>query len=566
MDYRFPNNAFFAMNARIITYLLSVILLALTYFVSGKLGLLLAVPPGYATAIFPPSGIALATLLLWGNRLWPGILIGWFSMNLTLLLQDLTVNSLGALFTGSFGAVAQAVFGAFLFRRWVGFGKTLDNSVDVAKFILLVGPIGCLVSATWGTTVLFSAGLLAPEEQMFSWWTWWVGDTMGVLIVTPMVMIFFGQPRGEWRHRIVSVALPLSISFVAMTILFFHASASETERTTLDFQQKTRRVGSVLWVYLDRSLEVVYSIESHFKSVRQVGRDDFSNFVHHALERNPGIQALSWNARVVDAQRDNFEQSMQDNNHPQFQITERNADSRMVRAARRSEYVAVTFIEPMLGNENALGFDVGSNPIRLAALNQARDSGKPVATGRITLVQEAQSQFGILVLLPLYKTGQIPKTSTERRRFLIGYAVGVFRLGDIVRTALRDSGIDSENIVFGLFDNSASSEARELAIYPLSEGVSFANISDTHSGNYLLHRLIYQFGGRDWTLMALATPRYFEANRRWSSWAVLVGGLLFTSLLGGFLLVLTGHAKRDGKRVVELAKANSTLGVCRSCR
>ncbi|WP_189836530.1 MASE1 domain-containing protein, partial [Sulfurirhabdus autotrophica] len=117
--------------------------LALMYFLAGRLGLLLAIPPGYATAIFPPAGFALAALLLYGNRIWPGVLLGSFALNLSMAPHFQNVFSHTGLVALSIaiGATMQGLFGAALIRRFVGFPTPLAEEWEIFKFFMLGGPV-----------------------------------------------------------------------------------------------------------------------------------------------------------------------------------------------------------------------------------------------------------------------------------------------------------------------------------------------------------------------------------------------------------------------------------------
>src|SRR5262245_12474444 len=117
--------------------------LAAINFAAGKLALLLAIPPGYATAIWPPSGIALAALLLFGARLWPGVWIGSFLINLTASLDPTSASSIArsVAIAGGIGAgsTLQAFAGVYLVRRLAGFPNPLDNGRSVHRFLLIGG-------------------------------------------------------------------------------------------------------------------------------------------------------------------------------------------------------------------------------------------------------------------------------------------------------------------------------------------------------------------------------------------------------------------------------------------
>ena len=126
---------------------LLVLAIAAANFVTGRLGLMLALPPGYAAAVYPPAGIALACLLVYGDRVWAGIWLGSFCVYLSLLVDlwesgplKLTVIA-AAIATGS---SVQAVSGAWLVRRFVGFPHPLDTERAVLTFLGLGGPLrGC---------------------------------------------------------------------------------------------------------------------------------------------------------------------------------------------------------------------------------------------------------------------------------------------------------------------------------------------------------------------------------------------------------------------------------------
>ncbi|HEX2012026.1 MAG TPA: MASE1 domain-containing protein, partial [Roseateles sp.] len=215
-------------------YLLAVLALAAAYAVIGRLGLLLAIPPGYATAAWPPSGIALAALLLWGSRLWPGVLLGSMLVNLLTsgdfgTAEAALSSGLGATSIG-LGAALQAMAGAYLIRRLVGYSNFLTQEVDVVRVLALGGPVACVINATVGVTTLWLAGLIPASNYWFNWWTWWIGDSIGVLIFTPLVCIWTLRPARAWLRRQLAVTVPLAAMFAAVVVVFFITSAREYER------------------------------------------------------------------------------------------------------------------------------------------------------------------------------------------------------------------------------------------------------------------------------------------------------------------------------------------------
>src|SRR5258708_3208102 len=158
--------------------LAAVLAVSAVYFVAGRLALLLAIPPGYATAVWPAAGLALAAVLRFGYRLSIGVLLGSFFVNVWTSLDPgnaaafwksiAVAGGIGA------GAAMQAALGAFLVRRFVGRSNALDDGPSVTKFLLLGGPVACLANASVGVATLYLAGIVARPAVSFSMATWWV--------------------------------------------------------------------------------------------------------------------------------------------------------------------------------------------------------------------------------------------------------------------------------------------------------------------------------------------------------------------------------------------------------
>jgi two-component sensor histidine kinase/integral membrane sensor domain MASE1 len=539
-----------------IRYLGLILLVAAAYAGSGRLGLLLAIPPGYATAVWPPSGIALAGMLVLGYRLWPGVWLGSFVVNLwpaSDATQAVSVHSAAVAAGLGVGATLQAASGAFLIHRFVGFPNPLNTEADVIRFFVLGGPVSCLVAATVGNMTLLLEDVISWAQVPFSWWTWWVGDTIGVLVMAPLVLIWIAEPRQIWRRRQSSVGLVLGLAFAAVVVFFLYARAWERERSALEFEQLADRMAHALRITLSDHLEVLYAIEGFYASSPEIERQEFHAFVKRALARHHSIQALSWNPQVTDAERAAFEEAAQREGYSDFRITEQYAPGQMMRAAQRPEYVPIYYIEPYRGNEPALGFDVASDPVRREALGRACDTGAPMTSGRITPVQAGGNRSGIVIYLPIYRSGSPPDTLAERRRDLQGYAAGVFQIGDLIEAALQ--GLERAGIEIRLYDDAAVAEERLLYVY----GAKERNVSpavnaaqgEASAGQALQSSSSLDVAGRRWTFTFAPTHEYLASHPPWQAWTVLASGLLFTSLLGAFLLVVTGRSSLIEQLVVQ---------------
>lgn len=530
-------------------------LLAVAYLVAGKLALLLAIPPGFATAVWPAAGIALAACLAWGNRVWPGIFLGSLLVNLgtgfdpsstAALLHSLAVPAIIAA-----GACLQALCGALLVRRLVGFPLSLNRLPSISLLLFLGGPCSCLIGATLGVTTLQLAGRIGEGLLLTNWGTWWLGDSLGVAVFLPLAAAWGMElQRAQFRTRI-SVILPLILALALTVGLFLHVRSAEWQNRQLIFSGQAEHLAQAIATNVEVYRDVLLSIEGLFQASRQVDRDEFRKFVAYSFARHPGIQALEWVPRVRAEERGSFEARARAEGFADFVFTEHDRQGRLIPAATRQEYAPVFFLEPHAGNEAALGFDLASSPARKQALHLARDTGLPVATQRITLLQAQGNQFGILLFVPLYNTPTPPATLAERQSHFLGVICGVFQIRELVQAALRP--LKHDGFVIELYDLSAALD-QQLLYSSQTDRPSLSPLGSSPQPDALGYQRAFDVGSRRWLLRFAPTPGYLAEQQLWGAWSVLTGGLIFSCLLGSFLLLVVGR-KVMTERVVELRTA-----------
>jgi integral membrane sensor domain MASE1 len=169
--------------------------LAAVYFVAARLGLTLAFVAEQVTTVWPPAGIALAAVLIFGYRIWPGVLAGAFLANLTTSVPAVVAGAI------AIGNTLEALAGAWLLRRIVGFDKGLERIRDVLGLVVLGAALSTTVSATIGSTTLCLAGLQPWSFFRALWWDWWLGDAMGDLLVAPALLTWPAWRRIRWPAR-----------------------------------------------------------------------------------------------------------------------------------------------------------------------------------------------------------------------------------------------------------------------------------------------------------------------------------------------------------------------------
>ncbi|MGO9413990.1 MAG: CHASE domain-containing protein, partial [Syntrophobacteraceae bacterium] len=521
--------------------------IAAAYFALARLSLLLAIPPSYASAIWPAAGLALASVLLWGYRVWFGVWLGSFAANLWTALNAgnaiLSVSTLSAAVIAS-GAALQAVFGAYLIFCFVGSPLSLYRLRDVVRFLLLGGPLSCVVNATVSVTCLLMAGVVSAHDFWFGWFTWWVGDATGAMLLTPVVLSLSAKHGEIWKLRRGSVALPLCLLLFLTVFLYVFVSHKEQHRIENEFRLKAGMIASQIRQEWNAHLDALYSEAGFFTAYKQVDRDQFRVFARSWLARNKSIQALEWIPRVLHAERSGYEEAARRDGYPDFKITERANQGLLVERTPQPEYFPVYYVEPYEGNEKALGFDLSSSENRMCALNQALMTGKPVGTGRIILVQEVAGQYGFLVFMPVYDRKTSSTGEQELREALRGFALGVFRIGDAMRVVAGQA--ETQGIRIQLTD--LTPDQGEQLLYDSMPATPARGDSKTSRQSVRSvapwQATTLEIAERRWQLSFSPTADYLAEHRSFQAWSVLAGGLIFAAGACAFLLVMTGRTAR----------------------
>ncbi len=204
--------------------------LAVVYFVAGRLGLQLAYVHASATAVWPCTGIAVAALLVYGYRVWPGILIGAFLVNLT------TAGTVATSIAIAGGNTLEALAGCYLVNSFAHGKEAFQRAHDIFKFALLAGMIATVVSATIGVATLAVSGLAGWAAFGSIWCTWWLGDAVGAVLVTPLLLLWWESPRPQWtREQITELAFLFIGLFATAWSVFGEPFHSELKNYPLEY-------------------------------------------------------------------------------------------------------------------------------------------------------------------------------------------------------------------------------------------------------------------------------------------------------------------------------------------
>src|ERR1700722_7399424 len=198
--------------------------LTVVYFVAGKMGLQLAYVHASATAVWPCTGIAIAALLVYGYRIWPAILLGAFLVNVTTSIAIAAGNTL------------EGLAGWYLVSRFAHGKEAFVRAQDIFKFALLAGMVATSVSATIGVATLAIGGYADWTAFGSIWCTWWLGDAIGAVLVTPLLLLWWENPRLQWtREQMTELAFLFIGFFSTAWIVFGESFHSELKNYPLEY-------------------------------------------------------------------------------------------------------------------------------------------------------------------------------------------------------------------------------------------------------------------------------------------------------------------------------------------
>ncbi|EGJ08690.1 CHASE domain-containing protein [Rubrivivax benzoatilyticus] len=508
---------------------------ALAYAAIGWLALLLAVPPGYASPLYPPSGIALVAVLVYGRAALPGVFLGSCLVNLVLgaARGQAELSALLVPVAIGFGAMLQAALGAALVRRLVPQPLVLDSVRDITATGVWGGIVACLVNPVVATAALWSAGALSNSQAPVTALTWWVGDTLGVMIGAPLALTLVGRPAAAWRPRRRTVALPL----LATTLLLAGATVAvgrwDRERLVASFRADAATLAADADRQLHEPLQALQALAGAYRAAGGMNAAMLDDAARWWLSQPLQLRAAGHASRVPRHAIAAFEARQRGAGAADFTVHMRGP-------ASSPDALVIDLIAPRESNERALGVDIMTIPAARAALELARQSGEPTATAAFRLSQSdpKDDENGFVLYYPLYAGGRPADAATRAERFT-GVLFVTVRAERLLSSL---PGNDAAGLHWCLVDTEPGIERVRLAGPTGCE-------DERPEGLRAEHRIA--LAARTLELRVTSTPAWERERQQTNAWVFSVAGLAAAAVLGALLLTVTGRAHRIGLAVDE---------------
>lgn len=353
--------------------------------------------------------------------------------------------------------------------------------------------------------------------------------------------------RRSWLPILAVALVGMSLSLTA----FFVAARWERERIEAAFTLASRNETAAIRRQMTSEIEVIRAMEAFYSASELVERHEFRLFAAALLSDHPAIRALEWVPQVPGDQREAFEQALLAEGVNSVPFKELSPSGAARPVSPRDAFFPVVYVEPLTGNEQALGFDLGSEPLRKQALDAAAQSGQIIAAGPIRLIQEMESANGLLMFQAIY--GPVEQESPAPVAISpMGFVVAVVSVDKIVEQAL--GSLQREPMDVYLLDMSAPPEKKILHTHAFDPShpsiVWLEKAEDADELRQLHHLEEFTLAGKSWGVMTVATPSFSRIRQNWHHWGVGYTGIALTLLLTAYLISIAGRAD-----VAELALA-----------
>jgi signal transduction histidine kinase len=359
---------------------------------------------------------------------------------------------------------------------------------------------------------------------------------------------------GDWTPAILAVICGTAISIGGFVVT--HQYQRNVEERA--FAVEATRHADAIQQGIKRYTDAVNALATFMTASNRIDRWEFLRFSNLTLDRYSGFSAFAWVPRVSHPERSAFEASAQRDGLFGLTIHESGSDGALVEAAKRLEYLPIAYLVPFEPNQDALSFDLGSDPRYRQVLDHAGDLGQLQATDALALPQVDQNAATVWLVLPLYARNSDLSDLLERRKALVGFAIGVLRLDAFVKDVLGNT--DSVRSDLSVFD--ASDGANGSPLIALGE-TSRNRPAELRSAQGTTIEREFEVAGRRWLVASTVKSEKSFSLAGLLPWYVALIGALLTALLTQHLIASVvqrrtiEHVVR--RRTAELSDRNEQL-------
>jgi len=496
-------------------------------------------PPATPVSLWPPAGIAFAVVYAYGARALPGVILGALVSGAYSIPQVVssTPDAMIAVVLISLGAALQALLTTILVRAFVGSREPLMRPQRISKFMLLAGVLGPFVNSIVGTWTLWDVGAVSRSQAADVWFTWWIGDAMGVVFFAPIVLMLIPSQAEVWAGRRLKVAIPTFLAVLISLGMWWQGGVSAQDDMRLIAEQRAQVAAVDLEYHANTYLRVAKDAASMFMARPDVSAAEFTRFATPVLLDEEDVLALEWLPWVASGDLDRFqEQLRKDLGMPRYSVWTLNRKPILHTATADVHYAPVAFAATQPEFAPSFGLDLSSSEREYVAIGDALELGAAM-TEPFTTTLGVDAAHVVRMVVPVYEVAAATTTTADRWEHLRGFITAVVAVDRLVdETFDHPAWVDAEIVVT---DTTKPHQPVDVV-----RRLRHSNEASAASADGSM-----ELADRTWTVTVIPGAITSGTVNPYSSHVILLLGLLFAGLLESFLLVVTGLERRLERRV-----------------
>jgi signal transduction histidine kinase/ActR/RegA family two-component response regulator len=364
-----------------------------------KFGANFTIPFGYASIVWPATGVILGMYFLFG----PSVLIGAFISLVITSFQDPQLSLLPSYILVLWAAIStfQLFLIKYLIVRFYKLPMNINKPVETIRLLLLIGPLASLIFSVVFFIGLWSTVDAELEILLYISTVKWVGEFFGIMFLTPVFLFLYKNKFVRQTKRATAAILTSVFSFILITSIFLLVSNINYKEKQQNFINTTQPFIEQFKITQTKIQHHIKSLDGLFQASLLVSRDEFKQFTQKIRNLNTKINALAWLPYVTHAQRAVFESSLAEQNITDPQIKQL-TNSGISVASEQLSYIPIYYIEPMDHNTGAIGLDVSTHPIVSESAIKATQTRSYALTPLLSLISNPDKVTGMIVYYPIF--------------------------------------------------------------------------------------------------------------------------------------------------------------------
>lgn len=542
----------------------------LGYFIAGKLAFLISLSPEGASPIWPASGISAASIIILGYNALPGIFLGSMGLNFsyfTDLESVITPEGLRLITTSSLigiGAVLEGFAIAFIVRRFIGYPSSFSRWQDILIFTVTAGLIGVIPSPLVGVTTLYLYGIIPMESYAYSFWSWWVGNSLGVIGIAPTIIAISSSTEYISVKRKISITIPLVLSFLVTATIFHNIMIWESKKLKEQFYNKLSVETSTLESNIQAFRQKIESAGSFYHAVDNVSRGEFRSFLEDFIITTNLDYVFEWVPRVPHDELIEYTEKAKKEGHEEYRIYKYEDSEKIYDLDLNNNHYPV-FFSSSRDEGNHLGYDYGTDKVAMYYMEKAKNLQDTVASRATSKQELLHNQETIMFFHPIYEKGvdisydaDGDEVGRTERRVIKGYLVGKLNVATLLEEYVKNLSLSGVEIqVYEQNDIDAdlgeSLEGKKGLDFQGEDGLIYTS-SEVIPGYFSELETKLDIAKKVWLIKAYQKTSYITSTKEWHLWYLLAAGLVFMMTFTVITMIITGYSDNVDRTVDEKTK------------